>query len=243
MRYYFTLFLLSALSISSCKKNEKTLEPVSVEVDTLINNGFKFNYASINIEGKNYICQDNGGSLEWGNQEVNRKTEFVSMDGIKIGKGDPDSVLFYRKYRLSNDSTIIIDVLFCKKLAKKDCRNEMSFFYPKNSLDLFKTGLQGFATDFERENSYDGIGINVILKNGDKYVTHSTYSLQYPSRRTSITNDSQKGSYFDITKVSYIPLGDYIEAKFKAKTFNLEGDVKTIEKGFLRLNIGHFTPQ
>lgn len=241
MKYCFALlFIFALLFASSCKKNDNTVLAPSIELDTLERNGYKFNYVSVQIDGKTYVCRDGGGSYGWGNRQVNRKMGYIGTYGLDLDKGDPDSILFSRQYTLS-DSTLYMQVLFSKKLAKKDCRQELWFYYPHDQLDLFRQGLQGFATDFDRENSYDGIGISIDLKEGDKRVTYSTYSLQFPTLPTSITNSSQKGSWFNITKVGSMHSGDYIEAKFNAKIFNLKEEFKSIDIGFLRLRIGDFT--
>lgn len=242
MKYCFaSLFVFVLFFASSCKKNDNGVLP-SDGLDTLERNGYKFNYVSVQIDGQTYVCKDGGGSIGWGNRQVNRKMGYIGPYGIDLDKGDPDSILFSREYTLS-DSTVYMQILFSKKLAKKDCRQERWFYYPNDQLDLFRRGLQGFATDFDRENSYDGVGISMDLKEGDKRVTYSTYSLQFPTLPTSITNNSQKGSFFDITKIATIQRGDYIEAKFKAKIFNLKEESKIIEKGFIRLHIGNFSKQ
>ena len=236
MKYCFAALFISALFFaSSCKKNDN-ISPTAIETDSLEKNGYKFNYVSVQIDGKTYVCRDGGGNHGSGNRQVNRKMGYIGPYGIDLDKGDPDSILFSREYTLL-DSNLYIQVLFSKKLAKKDCRQELWFDYPQNHLDLFKPGLRGFATDFDRENSYDGIGITLDLKEGDQRVRYSTYSMEFPTLPTSITNSSQKGSYFEITKLATMPLGNYIEAKFKAKIFNLKEEAKTIDIGFMRLRI------
>jgi hypothetical protein len=244
MKLYLAL-LLSIVVITSCKKSVY-LESVPValtEVDTLETNGYKFDYVSIVIDGKTYICKDNGGSYTWGHTIANRKIDFIDKGGIHLDKGHPDSLLYFRDYGISNDSTLHMRVLFCKKYAKKDLVKEVIWWYPKNQLDLFKPGLQNFATDWQRENSYDGVGLSLSLKNGDKYETYSTYSQQYPNLSTTISNNSQSGSHFNIVKLAYTKRGDYIEANFKLKIFNPKEESKTIEKGFMRLQVGYFTKQ
>jgi len=243
MKYWFTLLFISTLFFaSSCKKSDNAVIPDS-GLDSLETNGYKFNYASLQMDGKSYVWKDDASSYGSGNRLVNRKIESIEAYGVKLDKGDPDSTLFSREYTLINDSSLVLKLIFSKKLAKKDCLQELWFFYPKDQLELFRPGLQNFATDFDRENSYDGVGIELTQREGDKIVTYSTYSLQFESFPTSITNDSQDGSYFDITKLATIPRGEYIEATFKAKVFNLEEEVKSIDKGFLRLRIGSFDKQ
>ncbi len=241
MKYYLTL-LLAILSIVSCKKSDHLAIPIE-EVDTLETNGFKFDYLSLVIDGKTYVCKDNGGSYRWGSGPANRKVASIDAGGIHLDKGNPDSVMFFREYFISNDSTFSVDAIFCKKYAKKDMTQQFFVWHPENQLDLFRPGLQGFATDWERENSYDGVSLKVIFKEGGKYTTYSTHSQQYPNFPTGITNDSQKGSRFDIVKLAYTKRGDYIEAKFKTKIFNLKEESKVIEKGFMRLHVGYFSKQ
>ena len=243
MKYWFaSLFILILFSASSCKKNDPGVLPGVEGLDSLERNGYKFNYVSVQLDGQTYVCRDGGGSYGLGNRQVNRKMGYIGPYGVDLDKGDPDSILFSREYSLS-DSTLDMQIHFSKKLAKKDCRQELWFYYPHNQLDLFRQGPQGFATDFDRENSFDGVAIELTLKEGDKRVRYSTYSLQFPTLPTSITNDSQKGSFFNITKVGTMQSGDYIEATFKAKIFDLKEQSKTIDIGFIRLHIGSFTRQ
>lgn len=123
---------------------------------------------------------------------------------------------------------------FAKKYRNYAENGTLSTFVPQNELDVFGVGKYPYAVDLEKENTQNGIVIE-ILSNKQFLKTNGPDLFGVP---TLINKDAQKGSTFEVTKLTNIESDVYLlEAKFSATLFDHEEKPKKVENGYLRLRI------
>jgi hypothetical protein len=148
--------------------------------------------------------------------------------------GNADSVLYYRTYTIYKTGDASISLSFVKKYAKAQLHSDASsFLSPSNPPDLFTTGQHPFAFDFNRENTQNGIAIQV--GNGALYTTYSQLPLNV---KTTLTAASQSNSKFEVTSLTKLANGAYIlEAKFSATVFDMNENAKKLDNGYLKIHV------
>ncbi|RZL38743.1 MAG: hypothetical protein EOP00_28330 [Pedobacter sp.] len=128
--------------------------------------------------------------------------------------------------------------MFIKKYNKNQAQpatNQTSFFIPSDKLDLFSIGERKFAMDFTRNNSQNGITIELT----GKHYGFRTYGYNSLAYHNLLSPELQRESKFEITNVDKLKSGKYIiEAKFNASVYHGDGsNIRKMENGYLRVTI------
>ncbi len=181
------------------------------------------------------------------NYPVNVQKSDVKIPGGKLASetggyyfyGAPDSTLYAAKYEVaSKDWERRFKILFTKKYKDADLEWRSVLLYPKSHDDIFKTGKYGFAVDLDKENTMDGIAIEV----SDNSIGQTLISMMPGFSilvRPDLKMDIQDNSDFTVTKVEKVAEGKYyyyvIEAKFELNLFDKDGKPYRLKNGFLRL--------
>ena len=232
MRHYIILSSFIFCFIS-CKKNinESTTDPQT-------NLGNITDSCSYTIDGMQFIC-DGPSTDGRGNAGANLDTTNNRW------KWDTDSIQYRVMYGLErisntpapNDGRLII--YFVKKYGKNQLVNPIGgIMAPVTDTPLYLKGLQNYAIDFNRFNSQDGIALQVTNRTGTSSEILFTYIDASPFSSTTLNNDCQQNSQFEIIKVYTSPSGGrIIEAKFTANLFDKYERLKRLENGYLRINV------
>jgi hypothetical protein len=134
---------------------------------------------------------------------------------------------------------------FIKKFAKAQLPRTLApgFFAPVSDTLLYNPkGNHSYAVDFERFNNQNGIVLELDTHNGGDLVQMRTYSSQSARWPTTITNDSQKDSKFEITNIYFIPANqDYLdhhllEAKFSCYVYD-RNEKPHLVNGYMRIHV------
>lgn len=221
---------LSLLLLAACKKNTPLPDPVVEKPDPL---EFAGDSASYMIGGKlSIVNKVNSGTAL--NLQPNSKVDSIVNGSIYYASGDKDSVLYGRRYDIhDNEYDNMISFFFLKKYHK----NAMEYQFilrPKHELDLYMVGKYNYALDFNRDNSQNGVALE--LRNQKvNYQTYGSDSFRTPQ---VLKPDAQSQSTFEVTNIKKLKSGSYIlEAKFNATIFDRDFKPKKIENGYLRLRL------
>ncbi|MGM9479234.1 hypothetical protein ACS5PU_22625 [Pedobacter sp. GSP4] len=221
---------------AACKKNDPVTEPpIKPPVEKPDPLELLKDSASYTLDGQKIILTTTitRGVL---NGQANKKLDSV-VKNVEYISDDKNTVMFGRFYTLSNDNRNGITITFLKKYNKSLTSPTPSaiLFEPIDKLDLFSTGERKFAMDFTRNNSQNGIALELI---GSDYglQTYGYSSLVY---HPLLDPELQKQSKFEITSLQKLKSGKYlVEAKFNASVYRGDGThIKKIENGYLRLRI------
>ena len=230
LNIFYALLLLSILA--SCKKER----PVKVDPPTGPVIAAVSDSISYTVDGKIHISDPKPyNHLTTGNQQVGQKVVMDNNGTDYQIVGNPDSVLYYRENQvISTDAGLRIS--FIKRYSKKDVKKAF-LYYPEfdSMLNLYAIGKHPYAEDFGRENSQDGIALDMSI-DGKSYFSHSTYDLHHTSK---LKAGFQKGSTFEIISFTKATSGGYnLEARFTAVVAeDFTEDQKKVENGYLRLHL------
>jgi hypothetical protein len=232
---YFLLMFISL--IFSCKKNGiETVTPVP-EVESV---KYLKDSLSFTIEGSSYVLLDNSGR-GIGNTQINLKAfddsipgrQAASMTAGKYYYGEKDSTLYSAMFKMVSSSTFTssAEILFTKKYGTNELRPGFVVLVPTDQSQVFKVGKQSFATDFRKENTQEGIVMDLYINGQALSTTVPGFSIALQSHM----KDIQKNSSFEITKVEKVE-GDIFrfEAKFTLNVYNTEARLYRVENGYLR---------
>ncbi|MGI4803416.1 MAG: hypothetical protein ACRYFL_01495 [Janthinobacterium lividum] len=228
---HFYLFVLS-LILFSCKKESSSVIEEKKESLSISDS------CSFSINGKTYVYTGIGSSGE-GNRDANLKLDSITHDGSYIYSGDKDSVYYSSVCRfypplLSNSQPSPVAFIFIKKFLKSQMVKNFGNLYVPNATDnynLYYLGEHPYATDYDRENSQNGVALEV--GNLSSYIP---LWRRYPS---SLKSDYQSNSKFEVTSYKKQTNGRYVlEAKFSVNLLDAEEKITRLESGYLRLHVG-----
>lgn len=152
--------------------------------------------------------------------------------------GDVDSTYYGVKTGFNlNDASV--EIIFTKKMLTTNLLKDISINVYQNNEDFFKIGKRSFATDYEMENSTEGVVLEVSDR---KQIYKSRLTSSRPGfsifSRPDIGDNIQKDSKFEILKV--INLSDdiiLIQAKFELNLFDAEGEKYKLTEGFYQKKV------
>jgi hypothetical protein len=237
--FFATAFLL--VGITSCKKDntETKQTPLpTVGVAKLTDS------VSYTLDGVTYTCNvltTEGG----GNAGANLDTANGGW------QWDVDTVQYRRNYTYGvspfmNGNGGNMTIHFIRKFAKAQLTRTVApgILGPVSDTLLYNPkGNHSYAVDFERFNNQNGIVLDLGTRNdADRLEIMSTYSLQSPRWPTTITNDSQKDSKFEITNIYYIPAYQgwwnchLLEAKFSCYVYD-RNEKPHLANGYIRIHV------
>lgn len=230
--------LLLLFAISACKKDAVPVEPEEVKIVK--------DSVSFLLNGKNYVCSEQK-SVGVGNRQINIKPSMTLINdqdweyhtGGFYWYGEKDSLLYDTFFGLtSSDYHNRINISFSKKYHRNELPLRVfNVFVPSDNSKIFKAGLQPFAVDLNLENTMDGISIEVSIQ--DLKSQLSTYMPAFSILiRTDLTNDIQKNSRFEITKVQKLNEKLHLlEGRFEVNLFDEAGKMYKLENGFFRFPV------
>lgn len=213
----------------ACKKEKPAQEEIKKTLETeLITDSIAYS-----IDGKFHNMTMYSSGTRVGNLQSNAKLDSI-IDGYKYYiSGDKDSVMYAKSYIFYNDNQRL-ELVFLKKFNKKTMTNGF-LYYPKDIKGFYSVGKRDFVLDYERDNSQNGVAINLII-NGHYFKTYGDDSFSKPPM---LSADTHKESDFEIVDIKKSISGLYIlEAKFKASIYDNQNSSKTINDGYLRINLG-----
>jgi len=222
-------------SLAACKKDNPIEKPIQPPVEKPDPLELLRDSASYTLDGQKIILTETNsrGVL---NGKANKKLDSV-VKNVEYISDDQNAVMFGRFYSLRNDNRNSITITFLKKYNKSLTTPTPTriLFEPIDKLDLFTIGERKFAMDFTRNNSQNGVALEL---GGNEYglQTYGYSSLVY---HPLLNPELQSQSKFEIINLHKLKSGKYIiEAKFNASVYLGDGsNVKKIENGYLRLRI------
>jgi len=232
-----TVTVLSLLMCLSCQKDTSQL-PSKEETDkSPIRDSISFA-----LDGITYSSNMISG---WGvgNRQVNIKSYSDSIPdrspayitGGLWWYGEKDSVIFDQSYSFRHDNFSKIEITFGKKYHINELDKESpTVGIPLKKETILKEGKGTFATDYGLENTTDGFVMEIHpLSTGETFTTYiPAFS---PLIRSSLTNDLQDNSTFEITKIERITDDIYlVEAKFEVNVYTEKEKQSRITDGFVR---------
>jgi len=237
MKYlYFVYAVLLFSAFTSCKKDDNK-KPDSTNPSKPVIAAVR-DSVSYTIDGQTYTAGgfdvDNVSSS--GGEDANRKLVYPDKNNIHAYSlvGNPDSVMYFQKIRIFTNS-VNMNVFFLKKYVRQ---NQGLYWMPglKDVLKLFTVGKHPLAEDFEWQNSQNGVAIDVAAGN----IGSSSYNAYNGPQTIAFPAGFQKNSTFEITSFTPTTTGNgyNLEAKFTAVVFTADGQQKTLENGYLRVNFG-----
>ena len=235
------LFAVSVLlvGILSCKK-DKTWTAEQTDLTKLSDS------CSYTLDGVPFICNQlySGGG---GNAGANLDTSNGGWEW------DADSLQYHVKFSINAVNLIgggypgDLTVRFVKKFAKSQLTRAItgSIFGPaSDTLLYYPKGEQGYAVDYSRFNSQNGVVLEIATESiGNVRQIISTYSSEMVHLPTTIANDSQKNSTFNITNIYFVPAyggwldSHILEAKFEAVLFDGNENPHYLKNGYIRIHV------
>ncbi|RNI32357.1 hypothetical protein EFA69_03270 [Rufibacter immobilis] len=234
-------FLSFLFLLNSCKEELEVLDEIEIKdpqakIESLQDS------ISFELDGSIYTFDRPLGHGS-GNAQVN-------LDSV-TDKGHPDSVLYWREFKMMNSNFEGIGIRFVKKYSKNQLSSINFMSRPTNVLELYTKGMQPYAVDFGRFNTTDGITIDAsLIDSNSNRLNLQTYLPEMRRWLTSIGYDCQENSSFEITNLHKLSTGGYLlEAKFSANLFYFEGKItadkkvmeeakpKRIKNGYIRLRV------
>ncbi|WP_293305241.1 hypothetical protein [Pedobacter sp. UBA5917] len=232
---------IALLFLAACKKNDPVTElPIIPPVEKPDPLELLKDSVSYTLDGQKIILTTttSRGVL---NGKANKKLDSV-VKNVEYISDDQNTVMFGRFYALRNDNRNGITITFLKKYNKSLTKPNPSaiLFEPVDKLDLFSIGERKFAMDFTRNNSQNGIALE--LSGGDYGLQTYGYSslVYHPLLNPELQNQSK----FEIISLQKLKSGKYLlEAKFNASVYHGDGtNIKKIDNGYLRLRIDTDNP-
>ncbi|TCD12566.1 hypothetical protein EZ449_00525 [Pedobacter frigidisoli] len=219
---------IALLCLAACKKESPIIEPPIVKPDEteIIRDSVAYV-----MDGKLNTASKYSSGWKVSNVQPNSKVDSIVNYAYYIS-GDKDSVMYSKTYSFYKNSNKI-DFIFIKKYNKKVMTS--GFLYePSDIRDFYAVGMRNYALDYERNNSQNGIAINV--NNEGAYKTYGSDSFRIPP---TLSADAQQNSKFEIISVKKTKTGLYIlEARFNAKVYDDKNGSKRIDNGYLKINLG-----
>jgi len=234
-QYYLLLVFITV--IFSCKKDGgETVEPGpdAGEIQQ-VDDSLSFNIGS----AKYVLVRSNSRGI--GNRQINLKPFNDKIPGreaaaITAGKhyyGEIDSTLYCSYFGMTSNTgdRSSAEIIFTKKFRLSEVRPFSINFIPTDQSQVIKVGKQSFATDFSKENTQDGIVLDLNINGNSLSSTVPGFSIALQSHM----KDIQKNSSFEITKVEKVAGDIYmLEAKFTMNVFDEEEKLYRVENGYLR---------
>lgn len=226
---YLIALSLGLLFFAACKKeNQPTVEkPDSLE---LLGDS-----ASYTIDGK-VVSVNKTNTFGTFNMQTNIKLDTVDQYNQYVS-GNKDSVMYGQEYSI-HDSTLnnYITIVFAKKFNKNNMNSKINAFSrtPKNMLEMFYLGQHPYAVDLYNRNTQNGIAFSFDFEQKPlKSTGPKIFGLP-----TTIKDDAQKNSKFEVTKLTKLKSGAYLlEAKFELLAFDQKEKPKNVTNGYLRLRL------
>ena len=237
---FFLITTVSLVGFLSCKKdnNEIIVPTQQVDVTKLSDS------CSYTLDGITYTCylisREGGG------------TAGANLDTLNGGwKWDSDTLQYHRTYDYGVSQSFAganggnLTIKFVKKFAKAQLTRTVApgILGPVSDTLLYYTkGEYPYAVDFQRFNCQNGIVLEFLGPVSGGVQRMSTYSKQAVSISTTITNESQKESKFEIINISFVPAYQgwwnchLIEAKFSANVFDKDEKAHHVD-GYLRIHV------
>ena len=235
--FIYSLFFIALSALSACKKESipNTPEPIA---EKILSDSISFG-----INGKQYIFNNLYG-VGFGNRQVNIKQSPVIIADRKPAYttggyywyGEKDSTLYSAFFKLdANKQQGDLQVSFSKKFRNNELIVAQQFLTIKDYLSLLKLGKQAFSVDLGKENSMDGIAID--LNSSDFAENLSTtipgFSILV---RSNLGKNIQDNSLFEITKITKLKENQYlIEANFEVNLYDKNEQLYRAKNGFLRI--------
>jgi hypothetical protein len=225
----------------SCNKHKiKVIKQPQIDVSKLTDS------CSYTLDGITYTC-----NVLTGEGGGNAGANLDTLNGR--WKWDADTMQYRKSYSYGvsqnftggNGGTLTIH--FVKKFVKTQMTRTVApgILGPvSDTLLYYPKGQYPYAVDFDRFNSQNGIVLELIGKvNGASGAQIMSTNCEQPVRiPTTITNDSQKDSKFEITSISFVPAYQgwwnchLLEAKFSANFF--DGSEKSHHvDGYMRIHV------
>lgn len=233
--YYILPFLLIALSSCDKKKNEIAPEPVIKKTATSDSISFSMG-GQLYAFGQRYKAGT-------GNSPVNIKSSSTKTSENKLAYetgglywyGTPDSTLYAINYGFaSKPSGNNLSVYFTKKYKDSELKKGAVLLHPESNSDLLRKTKLPFAVDYGKENTMDGVIIELYDRGKLLSTTIPGFSILV---RSKLKNDIQNNSSFEIIKVEHLQDDRFlIEAKFDANLFDEEEKLYRITNGFIRFS-------
>jgi hypothetical protein len=236
--YYYILPVLLC-TLLSCKKSS----PVESIDSKPIQSQIAKDSISFSINGKQYSF-NNTNSIGIGNCQINIKAfndaipgrDYAYNTAGKFWYGDTDSTMYYSVFgmRSNINQDAILKISFNKKYKTTELVKSFQQLIPKNQSDIFKAGKQSFATDFEKENTREGVVLSLSTQGISLSSTKPGFSIYLQSHKIGI----QDNSSFEILRVEHIKDDNYlVEAAFSMNLFDQDEKLYRVEKGFMRKTI------
>jgi hypothetical protein len=201
---------------------------------------------SYTLDGTTYTCNvitGEGGGIAGANLET-------ANGGWKW---DADTLQYRKDYTYGVSSSFTggnggrLTIHFAKKFAKAQLTRAVApgILGPvSDTLLYYPRGGYPYAVDFDRFNSQNGIVLKLVgtVNGGNGTQLLSTYSVQMVRLPTTITNDSQKDSKFEITNISFVSAYQgwwnchLLEAKFSASVFDSSEKPHHVD-GYIRIHV------
>jgi hypothetical protein len=227
----FIILLSLVTFLFSCKKttidNKELVNPPNINYTASETYSDSCTYT---IDGITFSCnklRSNSGSLSgtnfnlstltWSPNDTAMYSEGYSIDNVPSYNADIEINFAERRF-IPNYNTIFLPI------------------YPRNDSSFYKIRSFGYATDFKRFNTKEGVAIRV------KYVTPSyngylySYSIKAPWQSSLVKDTCQNNSTFRITKTFKQNSLNYVEAVFSANFYTVNEVEKKITNGFIRFS-------
>ena len=189
---------------------------------------------------------------------------FFSIDGtasvfnsiVENGKGnaaakldtstkqyDKDTIQYYISCKLINSfsNSGELKIIFVKNFHKNQLPKDVGFgiMGPVSDTALYyPLGQHPYAVDYEGFNNQSGIVLNVFSPLVNPIDHLITYMYRSPYLGSTLNNNCQSDSKFEVTYVYKMPNGGYVlEARFTANLFDRYEKVKRLENGYLRMHL------
>jgi hypothetical protein len=232
------------VGLVSCKKdNAETTTQAPEQSDDVTKLADSVSYL---LDGITYTCNaltGEGGGIAGAN-----------LDTANGGqRWDADTLQYRKDYTYSVSSGFTggnggrLQIRFVKKFGKTQLTRTVAPGIPgpvSDTLLYYPKGEYPYAVDFDRFNSQNGVVLELVGPGVGGHETQwmSTYSGQMVHSPTTITNDSQKDSRFEITNIAFIPAYQgwwnchLLEAKFSANVFDRSEKPHHVN-GFIRIHV------
>lgn len=224
------------ISFVSCQKENNDTDLGEHESDKGI---YTKDSIFFTLDGKEYSSTELYGAGV-GNKQINIQPfsneiagrDYAYSTGGYWWYGERDSLLFEQLFRFRDDEFLNISLGFSKKYHKSDLVEKSNYMAPKDYEPLFEVGETSFATDYNMENTREGVSIEVSSPQGELTSYIPGFSILI---RSDLTNDLQDNSTFEIIKVENIKQDKYlVEARFEANVYASDERVYRIKNGFVR---------
>ena len=231
---YVLLLASFILCLISCNKTNIDLK-TSVQNPQISINPIS-DSCSYTINGMQFICDK-----PYGEGRVNAYANF----DVTTNNWDSDTLQYrtmFGFYKASNpsaenDGHVIIH--FVKKYPKNQLiKPILGILAPVTDTPLYVKGTRNYAVDFDRFNSQNGIALEVVNRTGTSTETLLTFIYASRFAATTLNNDCQSNSQFEILNMYKDSDGrNIIEAKFTSNLFDKFENLKRLENGYMRIHV------